>query len=202
MKKTRERVFTGTNCIFGDNIELGAVPRGSREDEYFLFIGNGALIRSLTIIYAGSSIGSDFSTGHGALIREFVKVGNNVSIGSGSEIEQNTKIGDNVRIHSQCFVAEGTIIEDDVRIAPGVKIASDRHPLIPPEKKIRKGPHIKKGAYIGMGVVILPGITIGEKSFIGAGSVVTKDVPDAVVVAGNPARIVTTVEEYLLKIKA
>ncbi len=179
---------------------LGVPPRGRKEGESTLLIGERANIRSHTVIYAGGKIGNDFSTGHGALIRENIAIGDNVSIGSGTEIEQNCVIGNNVRVHSHCFIAEGTVIEDGVKIAPGVNMASDRHPLLPEEKKKRRGPHIGKKVYIGMGATILPGITIGEGSFIGAGSVVTKDIPAGMVAFGNPAKVMMSVKEYIRKV--
>jgi len=194
-------VSLGENMQIGKWVELGILPKSSRIDgDIRLVIGNRAHIRSHTMIYAGGVFGDDFVTGHHVLIREFVICGCRVSVGSGSEIEQYVVVGNNVRIHSQCFVAEGTVIEDNVRLAPAVRIASDRHPLLPNEKKIRKGPHIKSGAYVGMGVTILPGITIGANVLIGAGSVVTKDIPDNVVAYGNPAKVAMTREEYLQKL--
>lgn len=190
-----KNVHYGKNCLLGLWVELGHPPRGYGEGELPLTIGEDATIRSRTVVYAGARIGNNFSTGHGALIREFVTIGDSVSIGSGSEISPHTTIGSNVRIHSNCFIAEGTTVEDGVKIAPCTVTADAKYPLWPEEKKNRKGPHIKRGAYVGVGVTILPHVVIGEGSFIGAGSVVTKDVPPHTVVHGNPARVIKKVEE-------
>lgn len=198
--KIHQGVSLGVEPTIGPWALLGIPPKKHKEGELALAIGDHAYIRSHTVIYAGSRIGNNFATGHGALVRESVTIGDNVSIGSGSEVEQNCVIGNNVRIHSNCFIAEGTVIEDNVKIAPGTHVASDKHPLLPEEKKKRKGPEIGRGVYIGIGATLLPGIKIGEGSFVGAGSVVTKDVPARVVVLGNPAKVYMTVSEYMGKL--
>ena len=183
----------------GRDVDLGLQPKGDKSMDAILEIGERSIIRSQTIIYAGTKIGADFATGHGALIREHVRIGNFVSVGSRTEIEPYVHIGNNVRIHSHCFIAEGSVIEDNVIIAPGVFFASDKHPLQPRENKVRKGPTILENAYICMRVVILPGCVIGRGSLVGAGSVVTKDVPGEVVVYGNPAKVISGVQEYIAR---
>ncbi len=198
--KVYQGVSLGIEPTIGPWALLGIPPKGHKDGELALIIGDRAHIRSHSVIYAGSKIGHNFATGHGALVRENVKIGDNVSIGSGSEVEQNCVIGNNVRIHSNCFIAEGTVIEDNVKIAPGTHVASDLHPLLPEEKKQRQGPRIGQGVYIGIGVTLLPNVVIGAGSFVAAGAVVTKNVPEGMVVLGNPAKIHMSVEEYMRKI--
>ncbi|MBI3490734.1 MAG: N-acetyltransferase [Acidobacteria bacterium] len=89
-------------------------------------------------------------------------------------------------IHCNIYIAQFTTIEEDVFLAPGVSIANDPHPIC---TKCMQGPTIRRGARIGVNATLLPLITIGENALVGAGSVVTKDVPDGMVVAGSPARI-------------
>jgi len=157
-----------------------------------LHIGKNANIRSGSVIYEGSKIGSHLETGHNVVIREENSIGNNLSIWSNSVIDYGCKIGNNVKIHSNCYIAQFTTIEDNVFIAPGVMFANDP---CPPCGKCLKGPKIKKGANIGINVTILPGVIIGEYSLIGAGAVVTKDVKPGTVVYGNPAQAKKTIEE-------
>src|SRR5438270_11887872 len=90
-------------------------------------------------------------------------------------------------MHSGVYVAQFTVIEDDVFLAPGVMIANDRHPIC---ADCMKGPTIKRGARVGINATLLPEVVIGEGALVGAGAVVTRDVPPGSVVVGNPARIV------------
>jgi len=96
-----------------------------------------------------------------------------------------------VKIHCNVYVAQFTTIEDDVFLAPGVTIANDPHPIC---SKCMQGPTIRRGARIGVNVTLLPLITIGENALVGAGSVVTADVPAGMLVAGNPARVIGPVD--------
>jgi acetyltransferase-like isoleucine patch superfamily enzyme len=104
-------------------------------------------------------------------------------------------IGNNVKIHTSVYVAQFTIIEDDVFLAPGVIIANDPHPGCPRSRECLRGPVIRRGAKIGINVTLVPFVDIGEYAFIGAGSVVTRDIPPRAVVYGNPARVVGTIDD-------
>lgn len=150
-------------------------------------IGKGSWIRSGTIIYDNVTIGEFFSTGHYVLIRDNVEIGDHVSIGSLTVLEGNNDIGDRVNIQSQCNITRGVVIKDDVFIGPGVFTTNDKYP---PTKQIHPPITILYNqCVIGAGVVILPNITIGWNSLIGAGSVVTRDIPSEVVAYGNPCRV-------------
>jgi acetyltransferase-like isoleucine patch superfamily enzyme len=159
-----------------------------------LQIGQGAAIRDGTIVYAGTTIGSGLNTGHNVVIREQNTIGDNVSIWSNSVIDYGCRIGNNVKIHTNVYVAQFSVIADDAFLAPGVAIANDPHPLC--EKCTQEqAPIIKRGARIGVNATILPGVVIGEYALIGAGSVITKDVPAKAVVYGNPARVAKNVDD-------
>jgi len=121
-------------------------------------------------------------------------IGSNCIIGSFVLIE-GAKIGNNCKIHSFSYICKYVTIEDDVFIAQGVKFTNSRYPQIPSQwqKEIEAGnisTVVKRGASIGANATILPGITIGERALIGAGSVVTKDIPPNVIAYGNPCRVV------------
>lgn len=161
-------------------------------------IGKNARLRSGTVIYAGVAIGDDFKTGHNAVIRENNVIGNNVVVGVNTYLGPGNKIGNNVNIQTGCFLEMATI-EDDVAFGPDVVLTDDPHPRCPRFEECVGGVKIKKRAKIGANVTILPGITIGERSLVGSGSVVTKDVPPKVVVAGNPAKIIKKLDELVCR---
>lgn len=144
-------------------------------------------------------IGDDFQTGHSVLIRQENEIGNNVSIGSHTIVEHHVKIGNNVRLHSNVFVPEFSILEDGCWLGPNVVVTNARYPQSRRVKETLRGAHIKRGAKIGANATLLPGVVIGENALVGAGAVVTHDVPDGAVVMGNPARVIKTIdaiEEY------
>jgi|SRR3989338_4010944 len=153
-----------------------------------------AQIRSGTIIYDGSTIGKGFITGHNTIIRENNVIANNVLVGVNSYLGPGNIIGNNVRIHTSCFL-EGVRLEDDVIIAPHVVFTNDPYP---PCKKCSEkvgGAHVGKGTIVGANVTVLPGVKIGKNCLVGAGSVVTKDIPDNTVVVGNPAQRIKSIQE-------
>jgi acetyltransferase-like isoleucine patch superfamily enzyme len=165
----------------GRSIELGDVV-----------IGREARIRSNTVIYCNVVIGDGLETGHGVVIREENQIGNGLCIWNNSTIDYGCVIGNSVRIHSNVYVAQYTTIEDGVFLAPGVMIANDPHPIC---TKCMQGPVIGRGARVGINATVLGRITIGEYALVGAGSVVTRDVPPHTLVCGNPARRVGLVED-------
>ena len=193
------RVFAnvdlGDGLQLGDFCVIGQPPRGKRGGELPTTIGSRSVLRSHTVIYAGSIIGDQFATGHGVMIREENRIGDDVSIGSHSIVEHHVSIGNGVRIHSQAFIPEYSVLEDGCWIGPNVVLTNAHHPLCPKAKECLKGPTIKLGAKIGANATLLPDITIGENALVGAGSVVVGDVADGEVVAGNPARVIKQVSE-------
>ncbi|MBN2733778.1 MAG: N-acetyltransferase [Methanomicrobiaceae archaeon] len=187
-----ENFIIGKNSRQGKYLSLGEEPL---KEKGRLQIGDNSTIRSHTVIYKGTTIGDNFQTGHGALIRENNVIGDNVSIGSHTILECDNNIGNNVRIHSNCFIPEFVIIEDDVWIGPSVTILNTLHPPCPRFSDCAKGVVIKKGAKIGGNVTIGPKTTIGTGSLIGFGSVVTSDIPENSVAVGNPARVIKSKKE-------
>lgn len=186
LKPATELILAEPNVIDA-NVTLG-YPTGRSIADMTLTIGPNATIRSGSVIYTGSQIGSHFATGHNVTVREENVIGNNVGIWSNSVIDYGCRIGNNVRIHTNVYIAQFTVLEDDVFLAPGVSIANDPRPLCAACTQ-QHGPIIRQGARIGVNVTILPGVEIGTQALIGAGSVVTRDVPPGAVVYGNPARV-------------
>lgn len=188
-------VELGEGADIGPFVVIGVSPRPKSEGELPTVIGPMSVIRSHTVIYAGTRIGARFQTGHGVLIREENQIGDDVSVGTGSVVEHHVIIGDRVRIHSKAFIPEFTVLEADAWIGPNVVITNARYPRSPGVKENLRGATIRRGAKIGANSTLLPGIVIGEDALVGAGSVVTKDVPAGVVVVGNPARILKSVSD-------
>lgn len=186
-------VRLGKGVVIEDFCILGAVPRGNREGDLETWIGDDSVFRSHTVVYAGNRIGACFQTGNKVNIREQNEIGDNVSIGTLSVVEHHVRIGNGVRIHSQVFIPEYSVIEDNAWIGPNVVFTNARYPQSPGAKNSLKGPVIRSHARIGANTTILPGVTVGRNALVGAGSVVTKNVPDGCVVVGNPARVINTV---------
>jgi acetyltransferase-like isoleucine patch superfamily enzyme len=151
-------------------------------------------------------IADNVKLGRNVRIRGFVNLygctlGDDVRIGTFVEIQKGAVIGNNCKIQSHTFICEGVTLEDEVFVGHGVTFTNDRFPRATNDEGLPKNDNewncektlVKRGASIGSGVTLLCGITIGERAIIGAGSVVTKDVPPGAIVAGNPARVIRTI---------
>lgn len=181
----------GKNCSIDSGVILG-YPPGRPIERKPVRIGDNARIRSGSVIYASVEAGHGFETGHNVIIREDNRIGNDCAIWNNSTIDYGCVLGHRVRIHCNVYVAQYTTIEDDVFLAPGVMLANDPHPIC---TKCMQGPTIRAGARIGMSATILPHVIVGENALVGAGSVVTEDVPPRMLVAGSPARVIRDVDE-------
>ena len=189
----RKNVTIGKNSFIGSNCILGEYwtdyCMNHQDYELQLLIGENALIRSGSIIYVGSNIGSHFQTGHQVTIRERSNIGDHVSVGTLSDIQGNCLIGNYVRLHSNVHVGQLSKIDDFVWVFPYVILTNDP---TPPSEDLA-GVHIKSFAIIAARALILPGVIINNDSLVAAGAVVTKDVEAYEVVAGNPAKVISDV---------
>lgn len=166
-----------------------------------LSIGRGGRFRSGTVLYSGSTIGCRLQTGHNVVIREENEIGDDVSIWSNSVVDYGCTIGDRVKIHSNCYVAQHSILEDDVFLAPGASLANDLYPGDSTSADRMRGPVLRRGVQIGVNVTVLPYVEIGAGSIIGAGAIVTRDVPPGSVVRGEPARVTGVVPDHDLIVR-
>ena len=199
-------VYPGTVIGHGCKILDGAVvgkqpslsPRSStrRQEHATTVIGDGAIVSTGAIVFAGTTIGARVIVGDQACVRERVEIGEDAVVGRGVLIENDSTIGPRTRIQANAYITNYSTVEEDVFIAPGVQTTNDnfmgrterRHALM-------KGPTIRRGARVGGAAVLLPAVEIGEEAFVGAGAVVTRDVPARKVVIGSPARILRDVPE-------
>lgn len=153
-------------------------------------------------------ISGDVKLGNNVRLSKFINlygcdIGDETKIGAFVEIQKNATVGRYCKISSHTFICEGVVIEDQVFIGHGVMFINDSYPRATTvEGKLQTDTDwkverivIKRGASIGSGATILPNTSIGENAIVGAGSVVTKDVPSNAIVAGNPARILRYIEE-------
>lgn len=203
-----KNVTIGEGTIIQDNVEIGDNSHigpyciiGEPTIDFYknknnhtfkkTIIGSDSIIRSYTTIYEDVIIGNNFQTGHHAVIREKSIIGHHTSFGSFSELPGRSEIGNYVRIHSKVMLSENNYIQDYVWIFPFVVLTNVKHPPIGQFQKTT----IKEFAMIFANSTILPGITIGKNSIIGAGTLVTKDVADERLVVGNPGKDIKSVRE-------
>ena len=188
------------HAVVGKQPTLSPRSTAKREPLPPTVIGDGTVISTGAIVFAGTKVGARVILGDQSCVRERVTIGDDVVVGRGSLVENDTTIGALTKIQAGAYITAYSTLEEHVFVAPCVVTTNDnfmgrterRHDLI-------KGPTIRRGARIGGGAILLPGIEVGEEAFVGAGAVVTKDVPARVVVVGSPARVLRDVpaEELL-----
>jgi acetyltransferase-like isoleucine patch superfamily enzyme len=175
----------GKDCMVQENVILGL--KYSEECREAI-IGDRAVIRWGTIIYADVEIGDDFKTGHSVVIRDKTKIGNRIVIGTNTIIDGTVEIGSFVKLESNVYIPTHTKIGSYVFIGPGAVLANDKYPQRLRDEYEPIGPILEDSVTIGANATVLPGVLIGEGSIVGAGSVVTKDVPPWSLASGVPAR--------------
>jgi len=191
--------------IFGGRPESHGTPAGNSgnvESAHNRYrpakIGRGTRIEPTAVIQEDCEIGEDCFIGHYVVMRPGTKIGNRTVIGHLTVFEGECSVGDDCLIHAQCHITKGATIGDKVFIAPGFIGANDPdmlHQRRHLKEFVPKGYTIKRGARIAIGVLVLPGVTIGENAVVGAGAIVTKNVPPFAVVYGAPGRVRGLVNE-------
>jgi acetyltransferase-like isoleucine patch superfamily enzyme len=166
------------NAVVGKQPSLSPRSTAKREPVPPTEIGDGTIVSTGAIVFAGSKIGARVVLGDQSCVRERVSVGDDVVLGRGSLVENDTTIGPMTKIQANAYITAYSTLEEHVFIAPCVVTTNDnfmgrtekRHELV-------KGPTIRRGARVGGGAILCPGVEIGEEAFVGAGAVVTRDVP-------------------------
>ena len=189
------------NAVVGKQPSLGASSTARREPLPPATIGDGTVVSTGAIVFAGATIGARCVVGDQSCVRERVTMADDCILGRGSLIENDTTVGSGTRIQAEAYITAYSTLEEDVFIAPCVVTTNDNFMGRTEKRKaLMKGPTIRRGARVGGGAILCPGIEVGEEAFVGAGAVVTKDVPPRTVVVGNPARVLRDVpDEELLE---
>ncbi|WP_439659525.1 hypothetical protein ACSHWB_45360 [Lentzea sp. HUAS TT2] len=154
-------------------------------------IGAGVTVRSGAVVYAEVGVGVNSMVGHHTLLRTAVQVGADTQLGHLLTVERDTRIGRNVRCSPGSHITSATVIADRVFLGAGVRTINDktltwrdphREPVLAP-------PRFEAGAKVGSGCVVLAGVTVGERALVGAGSVITRDIPPGALAFGHPAAV-------------
>ena len=189
------------NAVVGKQPSLGAHSTAKREPLAPAAIGDGTVISTGAVVFAGSTVGANCIVGDQSCIRERVTLADDCVLGRGSLIENDTTVGAGTRIQAGAYVTAYSTLEEDVFIAPCVVTTNDNYMGRTEKRKAEmRGPTIRRSARVGGGAIICPGVEIGEEAFVGAGAVVTKDVPARKLVVGNPARILRDVAAEELRV--
>jgi acetyltransferase-like isoleucine patch superfamily enzyme len=182
------------NAVVGKQPVLSPRSTAKREPLPPTRVGDGSIVSTGAIVFAGTSIGARVILGDQSCVRERVTIADDVVVGRGCLVENDTTIGAMSRIQADAYITAYSTLEEHVFVAPCVVTTNDNF-MGRTEKRLEamKGPTIRRGARIGGGAVLCPGVEIGEEAFVGAGAVVTKDVPPRVVVVGSPAKVLRDV---------
>jgi len=194
--KLGEGVKVLEHAVVGKQPALSPRSTAKREELPPAEIGDGTIVSTGAVVFAGARVGARVILGDQSCVRERVSVADDVVIGRGSLVENDTTIGAMTKIQAEAYITAYSTLEEHVFIAPCVVTTNDnfmgrterRHELI-------KGPTIRRGARIGGGAILLPGVEIGEEAYVGAGAVVTKNVEPRMLVVGNPARVMRGVSD-------
>jgi acetyltransferase-like isoleucine patch superfamily enzyme len=188
------------NAVVGKQPSLSPRSTTARGELPPTEIGDGTIVSTGAIVFAGSRIGARVILGDQSCVRERVTVGDDVVVGRGSLIENDATVGAMTRIQAHAYITAYSTLEEHVFIAPCVVTTNDNYMGRTEQRHaLMKGPTVRRAARVGGGAVLCPGVEIGEEAFVGAGAVVTKDVPPRTLVVGNPARVLRDVspEELL-----
>jgi len=192
-----DNVRIDDNVVIGKTLMKAAISATTKDVNIDgAIIGDNSLIGTCAVIYRGAKIGKKVLIADHASVREDVTVGDKTIIGKNSTIENKVSIGNNVKIQANVQIVPFSVIEDFVFISPGVMTSNDGYAGRTKRRfKEYKGITVKKGARLGVACITLPGVTINEDALVGAGALVTKDVPAGKIVVGTPAKVLRDVPE-------
>jgi len=180
---THTFVETGRNATIADSAVVGNVGTDGQEGTK---LGDNATIRAGSVVYDEVRIGDDFSTGHHAVVRSGTVADDNLLVGTHAVVDGDVRLGSSVRLQTGAYLPPKTTVEDRVFLGPHAVVTNDPYPVR--EASTLDGTTIESDVSIGANATVLPGLTVGEGSFVAAGAVVTADVPPETLAVGAPAR--------------
>ncbi len=184
----------GDGCVIGKGLSLGARSTTSREEPAPAVLGDGVTVGATAVVLAGARIGDGCVVADQAHVRERTEIGAEGLVGRGASVENDVRIGTRVKLQTGAYITAWSVLEDDVFVAPGVVLTNDPTAGRRRGEELR-GAVLRRACRIGGGAVLLPGVEVGEDAFVGAGAVVTRDVPARMVAVGVPAKAVREVGE-------
>jgi UDP-2-acetamido-3-amino-2,3-dideoxy-glucuronate N-acetyltransferase len=187
-------VRLGDGCVIGKPPSLGARSTAPREAPAPAALGDGVTIGAGAVVLAGARVGDGCVVADQAHVRERTEIGAESVIGRGASVENDVRIGARAKLQTAAYVTAWSVVEDDVFVAPAVVLTNDPTAGRRRGEELR-GAVLRRACRIGGGAVLLPGVEVGEEAFVGAGAVVTRDVPARAVAMGVPARVVREVGE-------
>ncbi|HVT29588.1 MAG TPA: hypothetical protein VHE81_16345 [Lacipirellulaceae bacterium] len=185
--KIYPNVRLGANVRIGAWAVVGRPPAGIEPGELETVIGDGSIIRSHSVLYAGSKIGERFQTGHHAVVGPGMDVGSRCSIGTSSFVAGFARLGARARIHGHCYVGEFAWIDQRAWVGP--------YNIF--ESEVERVTAVGAGAILSMGVYLFAGVRVGERALVGMRSLIANDVAPYRVVVGNPPRAIRTIDQIV-----
>lgn len=176
-------------CVVGKPVALG--PHSSSRDDRGApgaVVGAGSTVGAGAVLVAGARLGERCVVADQAHVRERTTIEAESVVGRAASVENDVRIGARVRMQTGAYVTAWSLVEDDVFIAPGVLLTNDPTAGRREPGTELAGARLRRACRVGAGAVLLPGIEVGEEAFVGAGAVVTRDVPARTLVVGSPAR--------------
>lgn len=185
--KIYPNVHLGADVRIGPWAIVGRPPAGIAAGELQTIIGDGSIIRSHSIIYAGSRTGLRFQTGHHAVVGPALDIGNRCSVGTSSYVSGFARLGSGARIHGHCYVGDFAWIEEKAWVGP--------YNIL--ESNFDRVSAVARGAILAMGVHLLAGVRIGDRALVGMRSLIQSDIGPYRVVVGNPPRAIRTIDQIV-----
>jgi acetyltransferase-like isoleucine patch superfamily enzyme len=180
-------VRLGAGVRVGDWAVVGLPPRGVAEGELETTIGDGAFIRSHSVVYAGSRIGAHFQTGHRAVVGPGMQIGDKCSVGTSTVTSGFAILRDGAKVHSLCYVGDFAAVHENAWVGPCAML----------ESRIDRVTVVSAGVIMALKVHLLAGVRVGERALLGTRSFITKDVAPYKLVVGNPPRAVRTIDQIV-----